>query len=296
MAAATAGAWLATTAGPWGTTAQASSKQGSSGSTSLTLQQTFIRVIKEASPSVVLVRTGSGLGSGIVLDSSGDVVTNNHVVTGATSVTVTTSSGQVAQATIVGAFAEDDLAVLRASGLKGLHPAKFANSSNLKVGDLVLAMGNPLGLASSVTEGIVSALGRTVSEPGGIPIPDTIQTSAAINPGNSGGALVDLNGKVVGVPTLAATDPQMGGAAVGIGFAIPSNTVKTIAGQIVKYGHVKSSHRAFLGMTAADIPTVKGALVVGVSTPADQWAGRMFWLQRKTLSGSYATFTCARRS
>ena len=125
------------------------------------------------------------------------------------------------------------------------------------MGDLVLAIGNPLGLAGSVTEGIVSAVGRTVPEPSGegspgATLPDTIQTSAAINPGNSGGALVDLAGQVVGIPTLAATDQQTGGgAAPGIGFAISSDMAMRIARQLVASGHVTSSGRAALGVEVA---------------------------------------------
>ena len=106
-------------------------------------------------------------------------------------------------------------------------------------GDVALAIGNPLGLQSSVTEGIVSALGRTVNQDNGVALPDVIQTSAPINPGNSGGALVDLQGQVIGIPTLAATDPQLGGgAAAGIGFAIPSNTVRDLAAQLIGQGRV----------------------------------------------------------
>jgi hypothetical protein len=127
--------------------------------------------------------------------------------------------------------------VLRVKGLS-LKPASFADSSKLVQGDIVMAIGNPLGLQTTVSEGIVSAVGRTVPEPGGSAILNAIQTTAAINPGNSGGALAGLDGKVVGIPTLAATDPQLGGAAVGIGFAIPANTVTDIAGQIVRDGKV----------------------------------------------------------
>jgi S1-C subfamily serine protease len=131
-----------------------------------------------------------------------------------------------------------------------------------------MAIGNPLGLSSSVTQGIVSALGRSSAEGGGVTLPNTIQTSAPINPGNSGGALADIQGRVIGVPTLAAADPQMGGAAAGIGFAIPSNTVKDIAGQIVKNGKVVNSHRAYLGINIGD--TGEGVYVGSVSagTPA----------------------------
>jgi putative serine protease PepD len=126
---------------------------------------------------------------------------------------------------------------------------------------VALAIGNPLGLQSSVTEGIVSALGRTVNEDNGVALPNVIQTSAAINPGNSGGALVNLQGQVIGIPTLAATDPELGGAtAPGIGFAIPSNTVRDIATQLIGQGKVTNSHRAWLGVEVA--ATTSGELLV----------------------------------
>jgi S1-C subfamily serine protease len=115
-----------------------------------------------------------------------------------------------------------------------------------------------------VTDGIVSAVGRDVSEGGGVVLPNAIQTSAAINPGNSGGALVDLEGRVIGIPTLAATDPRLGGAAAGIGFAIPSNIVRDIAGQIARHGRVVNSHRAALGVSLADNPDAPGAVVAAV--------------------------------
>jgi putative serine protease PepD len=130
-----------------------------------------------------------------------------------------------------------------------LKPAKFGNSDDAQVGQIVMAMGNPLGLFDSVTQGIVSATGRTVSaaEQGGQAlITAAIQTSAAINPGNSGGALVNLDEQVIGIPTLAARLPESGGAAPGIGFAIPSNTVRNIAGQLIATGKVTHSDRAAL--------------------------------------------------
>jgi len=154
--------------------------------------------------------------------------------------------------------------VIKVSGARALQPATFADSSKLQVGEIVLAMGNPLDLASSVAEGIVSAVGRTVTEPRGsswpgATLPDTIQTSAAIDPGNSGGALVDLAGDVVGIPTLAAIDPQTGGgAAPGIGFAISSNIVRDIAGQLVKNRKVLHSHRAVLDITATTVTDAHG--------------------------------------
>jgi S1-C subfamily serine protease len=226
----------------------------------LALQQQFVKVVKQVGPSVVLIQTSQGLGSGIVLDATGNVVTNDHVVQGSSGFRVTLADGKQSQAQLVGTFPADDLAVLHVDAA-GLHPAAFADSSSLQVGDVALAIGNPLGLQSSVTEGIVSALGRTVNEDNGVALPDVIQTSAAINPGNSGGALVDLRGQVIGIPTLAATDPQLGGsAAPGIGFAIPSNTVRDIAAQLISQGKVTNSHRAWLGVEVA--ATTSGGLLV----------------------------------
>jgi putative serine protease PepD len=226
----------------------------------LALQQQFVKVVKQVGPSVVLIQTSQGLGSGVVLDATGNVVTNDHVVQASSGFRVTLADGKQSQAQLVGTFPADDLAVLHVDAA-GLHPAAFADSSSLQVGDVALAIGNPLGLQSSVTEGIVSALGRTVNEDNGVALPNVIQTSAAINPGNSGGALVDLQGQVIGIPTLAATDPQLGGsAAPGIGFAIPSNTVRDIAAQLISQGKVTNSHRAWLGVEVA--ATTSGGLLV----------------------------------
>jgi putative serine protease PepD len=227
------------------------------------LQRTFVQVYKRVSPSVVQIQTSEGLGSGVVFDADGDIVTNNHVVGSSTTFTVTTSTGKRLQGKLVGTFAPDDLAVIKVANLD-LQPASFANSSKLRVGDIAMAIGNPLGLSSSVTQGIVSALHRTPSEGGGVTLPNTIQTSAPINPGNSGGALVDILGRVIGIPTLAASDPQLGGAAAGIGFAIPSDVVRDIAGQIVEHGHVVNSHRAYLGVTISD--TGEGVYVSDVTS------------------------------
>ncbi|MFI6391623.1 S1C family serine protease [Nonomuraea sp. NPDC050547] len=215
----------------------------------------YEQVITQVLPSIVQITTKVGLGSGVVYDSSGHVVTNAHVVGQATEMEVSLATGGTPRkAKLVSSFPAGDLAVIKVEDPNGLKPATFGDSSKLRVGQLVLAMGNPLGLSGSVTQGIVSALGRTVSEPQnpgspGATIAGAIQTSAAINPGNSGGALVDMNGQVIGIPTLAATDPELGGgAAPGIGFAIPSNTAADIAGQIVKSGRVTNSHRAALGL------------------------------------------------
>ena len=229
------------------------------------LQQAYVSVVKQTLPSVVEIQTTSGLGSGVVFNSAGDIVTNAHVVGTATKFKVLLSdSASPRNATLVGRYLPDDLAVIKVSDTASLRPAVFADSSKLSVGDIVLAIGAPLGLTSSVTEGIVSATGRTVSEPSGegspgATLPDTIQTSASINPGNSGGALVDLAGQVAGIPTLAATDQQLGGAAPGIGFAISSNTVTLIAKQLVAAGRVTDSGRAAIGVGVSTVAGSDGA-------------------------------------
>jgi trypsin-like peptidase len=157
------------------------------------------QAVQKALPSVVLVSSAGKLGSGIVFDGSGDIVTNAHVVSGARTFTITTSDGKRHSAALRGAFPANDLAVVHVDGAD-LKPARFGDSSQLKLGERVLAIGNPLGLRSSVTDGIVSAVSRTVSEGNGVVLPSVVQTSAAINPGNSGGALIDLSGAVVGIP------------------------------------------------------------------------------------------------
>jgi putative serine protease PepD len=233
------------------------------------LERQYVKAVRRILPSIVQIRTSSGLGSGIVFDTRGDIVTNAHVAAGSSSFAVTLADGRRFTGSLVGSYSAGDLAVI-SIGAHGAKSAVFADSSRLVVGDIVLAAGNPLGLQSSITDGIVSALGRNVSEGGGIVLPGTIQTSAAINPGNSGGALVDLAGRVIGIPTLAAATQT--GAAAGIGFAIPSNLVRDIAGQIIRSGHVTNSHRAALGISVADSVVRAGALVVAVQKggPADR--------------------------
>ena len=202
------------------------------------LQKDFVGVVGNVMPSVVVIETTSGLGSGIVFDAKGDIVTNDHVVAGSSRFTVTLANGQKLAGTLVGTYPAGDLAVIHVTGTN-LKPATFGDSSKLVAGDIVLAVGSPLGLQGSVTEGIVSAIGRKVPESKTVTLPDVIQTSAEINPGNSGGALVDLAGEVVGIPTLTALDPELGNtAAAGIGFAIPSNVVTDVAGQLVAHGRV----------------------------------------------------------
>jgi putative serine protease PepD len=227
-------------------------------------QDQLIRVVDAISPAVIQIQTADGLGSGVVFNGKGDIVTNAHVVGNFKTFKITLANGTF-DGTLVGTFPADDLAVVHVKGASP-HPATFADSSKLEVGEFALAIGNPLGLRSSVTEGIVSSLGRTVSEGNGAVISSAIQTSAAINPGNSGGALVDLHGQVIGIPTLAALDPQLGGAqAPGIGFAIPSNVAKRIADQLIANGRVVRSGRAYLGVRVATI--VGGGVLVSAIVP-----------------------------
>jgi putative serine protease PepD len=220
----------------------------------------FEDVVAKALPSVVQIRSKTGLGSGIVFDGEGHIVTNAHVVEGFSSFKVTLADGSVHNASLTGAYPKGDLAVVQLDGARP-HPATFGNSSQVKVGEYALAIGNPLGLQSSVTQGIVSSTSRTVPEGGGVTLPSVIQTSAPINPGNSGGALVDSTGAVIGIPTLAAEDPQMGGAADGIGFAISSDTVQSIAKQLIAHGSV--GRQPWLGLELATVP--EGVIVAGVA-------------------------------
>jgi putative serine protease PepD len=193
----------------------------------------------------------------VIYDNKGHIVTNAHVVAGASRFKVTPASGGKAlQGRLIGVFTPDDLAVVKVDGVT-VRPAAFGDSARLQVGQIVMAMGSPLGLTGSVTNGIVSGVGRTVSSEreGAFPgatISSAVQTSAAINPGNSGGALVTLTGQVVGIPTLIAATSQ-GQAAQGIGFAIPSNTVKNIAPQLIRNGKVSNSGRAALGVSVTTV-------------------------------------------
>jgi S1-C subfamily serine protease len=208
---------------------------GAPGTTAADLQNDFTRIARIMAPAVVEVTTPAGLGSGVVFDNQGDIITNNHVVESYTSFGVTSPVGAHLTATLVGTNPGNDIAVIRTAG-SGLPPATFGNSSQLAVGDIVLAFGNPIGLQGTVTEGIVSALNRTESESSqsstgqliqGPTLTGMIQTSADINPGNSGGALVNLQGQVVGIPTLGVSN------ATGLGFAININQASIIAKQII---------------------------------------------------------------
>jgi S1-C subfamily serine protease len=234
----------------------------------------YAGVVKKVLPSVVLIRTANGLGSGVVLDTKGNIVTNAHVAGDAREFQVQLAGNPSPRsAKLVGTYPADDLAVIRADDPAGLQPATFGDSDQAQAGDVVLAVGNPLGLSGSVTQGIVSATDRAVTEPAtegaaAATLPGAIQTSAPINPGNSGGALVNAAGHVIGIPTLAAGSPQGGGQAQGIGFAIPSNLARDIATQIIDTGHVTNSHRAAIGAEVATVLGPDGSAAQGVGVVA----------------------------
>lgn len=227
-------------------------------------------------------RSGVATGSGFVIDDAGHVVTNAHVIDGANKVTVSFPKGKEYETEIIGVDASSDLAVLQIKAqdneLDDLAQMKFADSDDARVGDFVIAIGNPLALDYTATTGIISALDREISAPNGFVIDGVLQTDAAINQGNSGGPLLDSNGNVLGVNSQIATSGTSSGS-IGIGFAIPANTVSDVAMQLISNGVVK---RAFLGVsglelteniaTAFDTPVKEGVLIMQITegSPADR--------------------------
>lgn len=209
--------------------------------------QTVIDVVDRTGPAIIGVRRGrkradafDGAGSGLILAPDGYALTNHHVIRGAERIEAMLHDGSVVQAELVGADPDTDLALLRL-GATNLVAAELGDSDSLKVGELAIAIGNPLGLQATVTVGVVSALRRTLRAEGGRLIEDVVQTDAALNPGNSGGALVDARGCVIGVNTA------MIGGAQGICFAVPINTAKRIVPELMRTGRVA---RGWLGLAA----------------------------------------------
>ncbi|PJF49100.1 MAG: PDZ domain-containing protein [Chloroflexi bacterium] len=223
---------------------------------------------------------GAGSGSGFVIDTAGHIVTNNHVVDGADRINVIFSDGTYARAELVGADAYSDLALLKVDrSAERLTPVELADSDEVKVGQRVVAIGNPFGLAGTMTLGIVSARGRVLPEPsssgqGSFSNPDIIQTDAAINPGNSGGPLLDMRGRVIGVNTAIRTNNMAGfGQPVnsGVGFAVPSNTVKRVVRALLEEGRVRYPYLGIQGAFSLaevgdqfDLPIERGVVVGGV--------------------------------
>jgi S1-C subfamily serine protease len=226
-------------------------------------------IYSRASKAVIEVSAGGGAGraqgSGFVYDRQGHVVTNQHVVAGASSIEVSFWNGVELEAELVGTDPSTDLAVLRVDAPAGLlSPLTLADSSDVEVGDPVLALGSPFGLEGTITSGIVSALHREMTAPNNFVIIDTIQTDAAINHGNSGGPLLDGRGRVIGVN--AQIESESGGSD-GVGFAIPSNTVRSIVRQLISSGEVE---HAYLGVRMAPVEDGVAVTEVVPDTPADE--------------------------
>jgi putative serine protease PepD len=226
----------------------------------LSVSSLYDRVHKGVVTVKVTTPQGDALGSGFVIDSQGHIVTNDHVVDGASSISVEFDDGASYDATLVGADASTDVAVIKVDAPSSeLTPLQLGDSSAVQVGDAVVAIGSPLGLNETVTSGIVSALHRTITSPNNFSIPDAIQTDAAINHGNSGGPLLDLEGRVIGINSQIESDS---GGNDGIGFAVPSNTVKSIVTQLIASGKVE---HAYLGVAVA---TIDDSLAPQLGVPA----------------------------
>ncbi|MET0601813.1 MAG: trypsin-like peptidase domain-containing protein [Baekduia sp.] len=233
-------------------------------------------IYEQDSPAVVSIKTSGGSGTGFLIDKEGTLVTNDHVVDTSTTVQVKFGTdGRTISGEVKGVDASSDLAVVHIDPSTipaGVKPLQFADSSGVSVGDVAIAIGNPFGLDRTVTEGIVSSLGRTLTAPNGFQIDGVIQTDAAINPGNSGGPLLDDGGKVIGVNSQIATNGLSAGN-VGIGFAVPSNTVRQVLPGL-KLG--KTVSHAWLGVrigppSSTSPSTPSGAEISSVTTggPAD---------------------------
>src|SRR3981189_2415795 len=224
-----------------------------------------IGVTERVGPAVVRVETGSkipkmrergGRGSGIVISPDGLVLTNSHVVGSSKQIRLRDNEGIVTEARVLGVDPDTDLALLRADGSRDLHYASLGNSKSLRRGQLVVAIGNPLGFESTVTAGVVSALGRSIRSASGQTIEDVIQTDPALNPGNSGGPLVSSSSEVIGINTAVIAGAQ------GICFAVASNTATHVVSEIVRHGRVR---RAFIGVAGQTVPLPRRlALALGL--------------------------------
>lgn len=239
--------------------------------------------------SVVLIETDVGQGSGFVYSESGYIITNNHVVEGATTIRVTFITGNMSRASIVGRDPYSDIAVVQATDVATiqLHPIYLGNSSALVVGEPVVAIGNPFGLSQTITSGIVSQVGRELATTGNFRIVDVIQLDAAINPGNSGGPLVNMRGEVVGVNTAIIEGAE------GLGFAIPSDTVRRELPELIATGSYKHPWLGISGLSLdvdiaeeMDLNVTRGVLIADVTAggPAAT-AGLQGGTYTKTING-----------
>ena len=262
----------------------------------LDLQREIIEVYKEVGQGVVNITNRSygydfffrpvpqeGTGSGIVYDKEGHIITNYHVIEDADELFVTLPDKTTVEAAVVGADASNDLAVLKIEADPAqLHPVPLGESSNLQVGQFVVAIGNPFGFERTLTVGVISALGRVIESPDQSFIGEIIQTDAAINPGNSGGPLLDLQGRVIGVNTAIFSPSR---ASAGIGFAVPVDTVRRVVPALIERGYyphpwlgiryiwnLTPERAAVLREAGMDVPVEEGVLIVEVSpgSPADE--------------------------
>ena len=249
--------------------------------------RTINQIYKAVGPGVVDITTSStqntsgvfgfgqqqqtqGEGAGVVFDKKGDILTDQHVVAGASKVTVKFPDGVSAPATVVGSDTGADLAVIRVENVPAseLHPLPFGDSNAVQVGDNVIAIGSPFGLPDTVTSGIISAVGRTITAPNQFTIPNAIQTDAPINPGNSGGPLINAAGQVIGLNDQIETNNTNGqgeGSSSGVGFATPSNSDVRIAKEIIATGQ---AHNAYVGVSLD--PTVSGGAAIAKSAQPER--------------------------
>ncbi len=251
-----------------------------SNSKGLTINQLY----KMTNPGVVDIRTSGtatsgvfgfgqqptqGEGAGVVYDSKGNILTDQHVISGASQIRVTFADGKTANASVVGSDPGADVAVIHVSVPSSwLHPLPFADSNNVQVGDPVIAIGSPFSLPNTVTSGIVSAVGRTISAPNQFTIPNAIQTDAPINPGNSGGPLIDGSGHVIGLNDQIDTSNQNSqgqGSSSGVGFATPSNSDQRIARQIISTGKAQN---AYVGVSLN--AQVQGGAAISTTSQSSQ--------------------------
>jgi S1-C subfamily serine protease len=230
-------------------------------------------VVDRIGPAVVRVETArngqpsGSIGSGVVISPDGLVLTNSHVIHGHRDARLADSEGSIMEARLIGEDRDTDLALLRVTAARHLVSAPLGDSKLLRRGQIVIAIGNPLGFEFTVTSGVVSALGRSLRASNGRLIDDVVQTDAALNPGNSGGPLVDTRGEVVGINTAVIAGAQ------GICFAVASNTAKFVLGELIRHGRVR---RAYIGVSAQTVPVPRryarefdlenrlGALVTGI--------------------------------
>lgn len=268
-------------------------------------EQVSISIYKQASPAVVNITTTTmvrdffsiypqqGAGSGAIIGPNGYLLTNNHVVEGASDITVTLTDGRKFKARLVGADPANDIAVLKIDGEgTATFPAlDLGDSDTLQVGQKVFAIGNPFGLNSTLTAGIISALGRPLAVGNGMVIENVIQTDASINPGNSGGPLLDTSGKLIGITTAIFTPS---GGNIGIGFAIPANTAGSLIPDLLKFGKIRRPWLGIVGVPlwrklahALDLPVDEGIMVSAVieGSPAHK-AGLRGGVRPVSISGT----------